>query len=82
MDNPIAISNIFNHQATDLPLQQKIMDAPNNYQREEMEGHKVIHVESSEEEAKWKIFIPSTLVPQQLLPWYHLGLGHCRQQIF
>ena len=81
MDNPITINNIVNHQAADLPLQQKILLEPDRYQHREMEQFEVIHTLSSDLKGQqvWKIVIPSTLLPQ-LLTWYHLVLGHCGQQ--
>ena len=81
MDNPITINNIVNHQAADLPLQQKIISDPENYQHQEIEGYEVIHLRSQGigEEPIWKIFVPATLLPR-LLTWYHLVLGHCGQQ--
>ena len=81
MDNPITTNNIVNHQATDLPLQRKIMTDPQHYQHFEIEGYEVIHTRSAivDGEEIWKIVVPSTLLPQ-LLTWYHLILGHCGQQ--
>ena len=81
MDNPITINNIVNHQATDLPLQNKIMTDPEHYQHFELERYEVIHVQSTDMNGQqiWKIAIPNTLLPQ-LLRWYHLVLGHCGQQ--
>ena len=43
MENPITITNIVNHQATDLSLQQKIMSNPDFFCHEESEGFEVIH---------------------------------------
>ena len=43
MENPITISNIVNHQASDLPLQRKILSNPNFFQHQELEGYEVIH---------------------------------------
>ena len=81
MDNPITINNIVNHQATDLPLQNKIMTDPEHYQHLEIEQYEVIHICSTNMNGQqvWKIVIPNTLLPQ-LLKWYHLVLGHCGQQ--
>ena len=81
MDNPITINNIVNHQATDLPLQRKILTDPQHHQHFEIEGYEVIHTRAPvmDREEIWKIAIPSTLLPQ-LLTWYHLILGHCGQQ--
>ena len=79
MENPITINNIVNHQATDLPLQSKILSDPFNFRHEEIQGYKVIHHKSANELEPWKIVIPRTLLPQ-LLMWYHLVLGHCGQQ--
>ena len=79
MDNPITISNIVNHQSTDLPLQRKILSNPNFFRHEELEGYEVIHTRSQEDDI-WKIAIPNTLLPQLLTSWYHIVLGHCGQQ--
>ena len=80
MDNPITINNIVNHQSSDTPLMNKIINDPYNYRHEEMEGFEVIHSRSFEDGMEiWKIEIPQTLLPQ-LLNWYHLVLGHCGQQ--
>ena len=44
MENPITISNIVNHQATNLPLQRKIITNLDMFQHEELDkGYKVIH---------------------------------------
>ena len=70
-----------NHQATNLPLQRKIILDPAHYQHQEIEGYEAIHISSPARNGVpiWKIVIPSTLLPQ-LLIWYHLVLGHCGQQ--
>ena len=82
MDNLITTNSIDSHQATDLPLQRKIISNPEHFQHQEIEGYEVIHVCSQDinGDAIWKIAIPSTLLPHQLLRWYHLILGHCGQQ--
>ena len=78
MDNPITISNIVNHQSTDLPLQRKIISDPHFFCHKEIEGYEVIHTRPREDDI-WKIAIPNMLLPQ-LLTWYHIVLGHCGQQ--
>ena len=75
MENPITINNIVNHQATDLPLQRKIITDPDLFQHEELEGYEVIHTRTSPDQ-NWRIAVPRTLLPN-LLTWYHLVLGHC-----
>ena len=81
MDNPTTINNFVNHQATNWPLQNKIMLDPEHYHNREIEQFEVIHTLSPDLNGQqiWKIVIPSTLLPQ-LLIWYHLVLGHCGQQ--
>ena len=80
MDNPIAINQIIDHQARDLPLQRKIMSDPDNYQHQGMQGLEVIcKMEQESDRSVWKIAMPESLVPD-LLKWYHLVLGHCGNQ--
>ena len=42
MDNPITTNNIVNHQATNVPLQPKIISDPAHYQHQEIKGYEVI----------------------------------------
>ena len=78
MENPITIKNIVNHQAADLPLQRKIITNSDLFQHKELEGYEVIHTQTNSDPT-WKIAVPNSLLAN-LLTWYHLVLGHCRQQ--
>ena len=50
MDNPITINNIVNHQATNLPLQRKVMLDSDFFRHKELEGYEVIHSRTRNDE--------------------------------
>ena len=75
MNNPITITNIVNHQGSDLPLQQKIIQDADHYEHQEFQKFDVIVFKAKNDEL-WRIFIPDSLA-KDVLTWYHLVLGHC-----
>ena len=75
INNPITITNIVNHQVSDLPLQQKIIQDADHYEHQEFQQFDVICFKATNDEL-WIIFIPDSLA-KDVLTWYHLVLGHC-----
>ena len=75
MYNPITITNIVNHQGSELPLQQKIIQDADHYEHQEFQKFDVIVFKAKNDEL-WRIFIPDSLA-KDVLTCYHLVLGHC-----
>ena len=76
LPNPITISNIINHQARDIPLQQMLRKDPDHFQHQDIQQKEVVvFLRDPNDQQAWKIVIPDTLV-KEVMQWYHLMLGH------
>ena len=75
MNNPITITNIVNHQCSELPLQQNIIQDADHYEHQEFQKFDVICFKATNDEL-WIIIIPDSLA-KDVLTWYHLLLRNC-----
>ena len=75
----INITNIVNHQCSDLSLKQKIIQDADHYEHQEFQQFHVICFKATNDEL-WRIVIPDSL-SKDVLTWYFLVLGHCGMEI-
>ena len=78
MENPLAMSNIEQHQSHCHELHNLQRGNPSRYPTKLIDGHYLIVYQEQNQE-RWRICLPTSLV-HQVVKWYHFALGHCGTQ--